>query len=128
MHSLRKDLRDLVDYDSTTGILTLAGFFSFTLPTPGTSLGATITNVATLTDNITITNPIETPVDGQKLIFRFAQDGTGSRIITWGNAFAFGTDVTATLIPLTASAKWEMVFQWCAGDSKWRAVGIARGF
>lgn len=149
MHSLRKDLRDLVDYDSATGILTLAGFFSFTLPAPGQTIkalasrissatyAATITpngdttdivNVAALTGDIIIVNPLGTPLDGQKLTFRFEQDGTGSRALSWGTAFAFGTDVTAALIPTTASAKWRMIFQYYSVNSKWEAVGIARGF
>lgn len=87
-----------------------------------------VLNIGALTGNITIANPTGTPVDGQNLRLRLAQDGTGSRTLTWGNAFAFGTDVTAALIPSAASAKWEMLFTWDAADSKWRAAAIIRGF
>lgn len=59
---------------------------------------------------------------------RFQEDGTGGWTISWGSSYAFGTDVTAALVPSTANAKWEMCFQWNATDSKWRAVAIARGF
>lgn len=84
--------------------------------------------VGTLTGNITINNPSGAPADGRTLRFRFVQDATGGRTITWGTQFAFGTDVTAALIPATASAKWEMMFSWDAATSKWRALSIARGF
>lgn len=87
-----------------------------------------IANVGTLTGNITIANPTGTQYDGQLLRFRFTQDATGSRTLTWGANFAFGTDVTTAMIPSTASAKWEQVFMWNTTDSKWRAQSIVRGF
>lgn len=87
-----------------------------------------VANIGALTGNVTIANPSGTPADGQRLFLRLSQDATGGRTITWGNTYAFGSDVTAALIPSTASAKWRMVFQWCAATSKWDAVGIARGF
>lgn len=87
-----------------------------------------VLNIGALTGNLTMAAPTGTPTDGQKITMRLAQDGTGSHVITWNAAFDFGTDVTEALIPTAASSKWEMVFQWHAGDSKWRAVGIARGF
>ena len=85
-------------------------------------------NVGALTDNLTLANPTGTPTDGMNLRVRFAQDATGGRTVTFGTSYAFGTDVTTALIPSTASAKWEMLFTWHAGDSKWRASAIVRGF
>lgn len=87
-----------------------------------------VANVGTLTGTVTIANPTGTPTDGQKLTLRLAQDGTGGHVITWGDVYAFGTDVTTDLLPTDASETWEMLFQWHAGSSKWRAVGISRGF
>ena len=87
-----------------------------------------IANVGTLTGDMTVNAPTGTPADGQILKFRFAQDGAGSRVITWNAAFAFGTDITTALIPTAASSKWEMLFQWNATDSKWRCIAIIRGF
>lgn len=125
-------------YRKTTGYGDNSGFALFTAAAATTiTYASTITpnsgvtqiaNVGTLTGDITISNPTGTPTDGQILRFRLAQDSSGSHAITWGAGYAFGTDVTAALIPSTASAKWEMVFEWNAADSKWRAVGIARGF
>lgn len=85
-------------------------------------------NIGALTGGITINNPSGTPVDGQMLRLRFLQDGTGGRVITWGSQFAFGTDITTALIPLSASTKWEMLFTYHSGDVKWRTIGLVRGF
>jgi chitodextrinase len=87
-----------------------------------------ILNVAALTGALTLGAPTGTPADAQLLKVRFVQDGTGGRVITFNAAYAFGTDITTALVPTTANAKWEMVFEWNVTDSKWRAVAIARGF
>lgn len=87
-----------------------------------------VLNIGALTGNLTLAAPTGTPRDGQTLMLRLQQDGTGSRTITYNAAFAFGTDVTAALDPSTASAKWTRLFAWNASDSKWRALAIARGF
>ena len=86
-----------------------------------------IANVGQLTGALTVAAPSGTPVDGQNLRFRFVQDATG-RAITWNAAFAFGTDITAALVPTTASAKFEVLFTWNTTDSKWRCMAISRGF
>jgi hypothetical protein len=84
--------------------------------------------IGTLTGNITLANPTGTPEDGQNLRFRMAQDGTGNHAVTFDTQYAFGTDVTAALVPSTASKSWEMLFTWDAANSTWRAVAIVRGF
>lgn len=85
-------------------------------------------NIGALTGNITLGAPIGTPTDGQSLLVRMSQDATGSRTITFNAAFAFGSDVTAAMMPSGASAKWEFKAAWNSTDSKWRVVGLARGF
>lgn len=87
-----------------------------------------VLNIGALTGDLTLAAPTGTPRDGQTLMVRFAQDGTGSRTITYNAAYAFGTDVTAALDPSTASAKWTRLFAYNASDSKWWALAIARGF
>lgn len=87
-----------------------------------------VVNVGTLTGAITINAPSGTPSDGQNMRFRFVEDGTGGWAITWNATFVFGTDITTALIPVTASAKFEVMFTWNATDSKWRAVSLVRGF
>ncbi len=108
-------------------VVTSVAYASTITPAVGTT-GALVTyNIAALTGALTVNAPTGTPLDGQTLKFRFVQDGTG-RVITWNAAFAFGTDITAAMIPTTASAKFEVAFQWNATDSKWRAIGLIRGF
>ena len=85
-------------------------------------------NIGALTGNITLGAPTGTPTDGQSLLVRMSQDATGSRTITFNAAFAFGSDVTAAMMPSGASAKWEFKAVWNSTDSKWRVVGLARGF
>lgn len=84
-------------------------------------------NVGTLTGTLTVNNPTGTPTDRQPATFRFVQNATGYAI-TWGANFAFGTDITSGDIPSTASAKFEVAFRYHSGDSKWRCIGLVRGF
>lgn len=87
-----------------------------------------VLNIAALTGAITLDAPTGTPHDGQNLRIRFEQDGTGGRVVTYNAAYAFGSDVTSALDPSAASESWERLFTWHAGDSKWRATAIVRGF
>lgn len=96
--------------------------------TPALPSGDLVLNVGALTGNVTLGNPTGTPVDAQRITYRLVQDGTGTRTVAVDTQFAYGTDVTASLHPTTASAKWEFTVQWNATDSKWRAIGIVRGF
>lgn len=96
--------------------------------TPVGSNIKSICNVAAMTGAMTIASPSGSPADGNELILRLIQDGTGGRVITWNAIFAFGTDITKTLIPLAISAKWEMKFIYNATDSTWRCVALVRGF
>lgn len=97
--------------------------------TPTISFDDLVLNIGALTGNVTVANPVgATPTDGQHITIRFVQDATGTRTYTFGTAYAFGTDVTVAMLPTTANAKCELILQYNATDSKWRAVGIARGF
>lgn len=87
-----------------------------------------VLNVGTLTGDITLANPTGTPSDGQNLRVRMAQDATGSHVVSFGTAYAFGTDVTSSLVPSTASKGFEMLFTWNAAASAWRATAIVRGY
>lgn len=130
-----------IDYSTPTGRidaedLNLKNNFARKPKSVASAYAATITpnvdttdvlNVGTLTGNVTVANPTGTPYDGQSLRLRLAQDATGSRTVTFGNAYAFGTDVTAT-VPTTANAKFEYNFVYNSVTSKWRAVQLVRGF
>ena len=81
--------------------------------------GATIaTNVAlgrnievgTLTGNITVSNPTNPPEDGGTITYRFVQDSTGNRVVTWGTAFKGGSKTLST----AAGTVDRAVFQYRA--------------
>lgn len=87
-----------------------------------------ILEVGALTDDVTIADPTGSPADGQRLVIRLVQDEEGERVVSFGAAFAFGSDVEASGCPTSASEAWEMSFRWCASEETWRAVGMVRGF
>jgi hypothetical protein len=80
-----------------------------------------------LTGPLLVANPVGTPRDGQTLTLRLAQDATGGRVMTFGTAYHFGSDVTAAM-PTTADKGWQIAFAWNAGAARWWATSIARGF
>jgi hypothetical protein len=90
--------------------------------------GANIATNAALASTFTVTlggdrtmdNPTN-PVDGKVITYRIRQDGTGTRLITWGSAFRFNAGVTPTLT--TTAAKTDYIsFKYHGGDSKWDRV------
>jgi hypothetical protein len=85
-------------------------------------------SIDALTGPVTIANPTGTAFDAQTIRIRLEQDGTGGRTVTFGTGYAFGTDVTAALIPSAANAKCELLFSYDPTSAKWRALAIARGF
>jgi hypothetical protein len=85
-------------------------------------------NVGTLTGNLSVVTPSGTPADGQIIKFRFVQDATGGRTFTFDSGYAFGTDVQLAMFPTVASAKFEAAFEYDSTSSKWRCIGVIRGF
>lgn len=84
--------------------------------------------IVTLGGNRTLDNPTGTPVDGQMLEVRFRQDGTGSRTISYGSAYRFGTDITGTTLTTTASKTDYVLFQYNSTDTKWDCVSFVKGY
>lgn len=94
--------------------------------------GGTITPNADLADqyeitalgaDATIANPAGTPTNGQRLMIRFKDNGTG-RSLSWGSSYrAFGT----TLPAITVSGKGLYVgCIYNAQDAFWDVVAISR--
>lgn len=80
----------------------------------------------TLGGNRTIANPAS-PADGQHLLFQLTQDSTGSRTVTWGGEYDFGSGSAPTLS--TAAGDTDVVaFVWNAARSKAICLGSATGF
>ena len=133
------------------GNLTVAGNITITDGTGG-YIGrgkprrVVLTDAATITPNADTTDLAEvtlagsrtmapptntvTAVDGQELVFKINQDGTGSRTLTWSSAaggyqFPAGTAPTLTT---TAGRTDYLQFLYHAAGDKWRMVGSALNF
>lgn len=81
----------------------------------------------TLGGNRTMDNPTN-PINGQKIIYEIIQDGTGSRTITWGSAFAWGTTVTVPTLTTTAAKRDFVGFVYNSTTSKWYGLSVALGY
>ncbi len=70
--------------------------------------------------------------DGQRILFRIRQDGTGSRTITWtsgSGGYAFGTDLTAApTLTTTASAVDYVGWVYDSTKVRWHLVAYQRGY
>jgi Major tropism determinant N-terminal domain len=67
-------------------------------------------------------------VDGQRLTWEIIQDATGSRGLTLGSIFAFGTDITS-FTPSTAASKTDIIGGiYNQAASKIYVVSVVRGY
>lgn len=81
----------------------------------------------TLTGNLTLSSPINA-VDGQTNIWEFIQDGTGSRTLTLGSAFAFGVGISSATLTTTAGARDFMGTIYKQSTGKFYVVAFANGY
>ena len=65
--------------------------------------------------------------DGQEIVFRLKQDGTGSRTLAWNAIFDFGSSPGAVTLTTTAGKSDELKFRYNAGLTKWVCVEVAKG-
>ncbi|SRR6266705_333973 len=79
-----------------------------------------------LTGNVTVN--ITGASDGQKGQIELAQDATGSRIVTLGTGFAFGTDITAFTATTTASKTDYLGVVYDNASTKYRILAISKGY
>jgi hypothetical protein len=77
----------------------------------------------------TISNPTGAVSDGQVIRIRLVQDSTGSRTVSWGSAYNWGTTAgsanSAPLLTTTALKTDVLAFEWDAAISKWCSLGAA---
>lgn len=86
------------------------------------ALGGEILEMGVLTADITINAPTN-PNRGQFLLFRFQQDSTGGRTVTWNSVFKHSwTDVGNNVPTADASIRF-----WYDGTN-WRQMGAQRGW
>ena len=108
----------------TAGVVTLTWAATIT---PAASAGGHFR--VTLAGATTISAP-SGPTDGQKITFELIQDGTGSRTVTWGSGFQFGSAGTPPLS--TAAGKRDLAgFLYSAaaasGGGAWLFTGAMFG-
>lgn len=80
----------------------------------------------TLGGSRTLASP-SNPADGQVIRFQVTQDGAGSRTLSYGSAYDFGTAGSPTLTA-TAAAVDILGFAYNAALGKWCYLGSALGF
>lgn len=119
---------------STDGAGTLTCVrFKAALPTalaPGTTvtMDASVNNSFTLVpaQNFTLANPTN-PQNGQKILLRIKQDGTGSRVITYDTKFRFGTGIATAVLSTGANKVDYLGFYYDSTDDRWDVVAFENG-
>jgi len=81
----------------------------------------------TIAGNRTLANP-SSPVDGQRIIFQITQDATGSRTLSYGNAYTFSTGLPQPTLSTTANMTDLLGFIYNAALSQWLLVAFVNGF
>ena len=111
-----------------------------TLPLTGTRAGLVSVTTGTTSvnvngyDNIRFTMGASTTLsltgaqDGQRLVLEFTQDGTGSRVLTLGSMFRFGTDITAVTLSTAANKTDKIGVIYNTTAAKFDVVAYIKGF
>ena len=81
----------------------------------------------TLTGNATLAAPTGM-VDGQKVLWEFVQDATGSRTLSLPANFHFGTDVTGAALSTTANAHDFLGAIYNATTNVWYVTTVIKGY
>lgn len=82
----------------------------------------------TLGGNRTLANPTN-PTDGQRIIFEITQDSTGSRTLSFGSAYIFGTTVTSPTLSTSPGTVDVLGFAFVGGSvNRWRCLAVALGY
>jgi len=82
----------------------------------------------TLGGNRQLDTPTGSFFNGQKLLFAIRQDGTGTRILTYGAGYRFSTDLPSPTLSTGINKLDYLAFVYNAADSKWDFVGKVFGF
>jgi len=68
------------------------------------------------------------PVDGQGLMFRIKQDGTGGRTLAWDAVYRFTADIPTHVMTTTIGKMDRVAFQYNSSATKWDVVAISKGY
>lgn len=94
--------------------------------TPAPDAGHDLEEI-TLTGNVVFGVPTGSPADGQILVLRITQDGTGSRTATWNAIYRFTAGTPPTLS--TGAGKTDyLTFRYNLAATKWDMVASALNF
>lgn len=93
------------------------------------SVDATLGNIFTVTlgGNRTLGNPTGA-VNGQKMVFRIRQDGTGSRTITLDTKYRLGSDITTVSLSTSANKTDYLGVIYHSSDDKFDVVAFVKGY
>ncbi|WP_414572823.1 hypothetical protein [Nostoc sp. CCY 9925] len=69
-----------------------------------------------------------TPADNEEVTFEIIQDSNGSRTVTWGSAFAFGTDIASITLTTTANKRDFVTARWNSDLGKFLIMRAVKGF
>ncbi len=81
----------------------------------------------TLSGNRLLANPTN-PTDGEKIIWEIKQDAVGSRSITLGAKFSYGTDLTYITLSSTPDKIDYIGATYNASSDKWHITAFIRGY
>lgn len=81
----------------------------------------------TLGGNRTLGNPTN-PTDGQKVLWEIIQDATGSRSLTLGTAFAFGTEIPSLALSSAANKRTFIGAVYSQTATKWYVIANVSGY
>lgn len=117
-----------------TGTVTMSGRLVITPDALTVNTGAVATDASlgnhfdvAATANFTLNNPTN-PSHGQRALWAITQDATGSRIMTLGSAFIFGTDITSATLSTAANKTDLLGAVYDSTSAKWRICMFIKGF
>lgn len=100
-----------------------------------------LTDAATITTNATLGNHFRVTLGGnrvldnpsglvhdQRIMYEIIQDGTGSRTLSYGSLFQFGTDVPSPTLSTTAGLRDFISCIYNSTTNKLYVTGFARGY
>lgn len=82
----------------------------------------------TLGDNRTLGAPTNPGGDGNMILYRITQDGTGNRTLAYNGIFRFSTDLVSPTLSTGAGEMDYLLFIYHKNDNKWDFVGKVFGF
>lgn len=67
-------------------------------------------------------------IDGDRLVLRLTQDGTGGRAPTWPGTVRYGTDITSIVIDTAIGKQTYIGFIYDADATKYDVVSLMKGY